>query len=459
MIEPKETLYRTFQHPLSDVDLHTHFTIDASDLAFAQQQVRRKGPLRTQLLILLKCAQYLHYLPSAKDIPYAVMQHIAYSVDNNSTVTKKGFTQEYATSRTYSRHAKAIRKHLRWNCDSSQAKQHCLSIGSLIAEKRERLVDIFNALTESLMTHQFELPAFTTLEKIAYNVRARANEQWYHDIGETVSPSDEKKLLKLHDELKKDEHYSDWHKIKQNPSAPTYKKILEFIDHLKWLAELAQLTPQLNHIPLIKRHKFRDEALSLHSSDMRKVKAKKRLALTVVLIRSQYSKALDSACELIIKTMHEVVAKATQDYLQACHVNRRNTDDLVELLRDLINAYQKEGAEADRWQIFTELFPSNADDLLAACNEHLALSESNNRPFMMNWYSKRRSLLLDLLGCIEFDSHRQDQAFLSLSEYIVQNRHKRSKTASILKDQIDLKWLTDRAMKKLVIVQFKSDKI
>jgi hypothetical protein len=58
-----------------------------------------------------------------------------------------------------------------------------------IARTKENLVDIINAMLEILVKESIELPAFSTLERIAYSARARANTTYFRTITQLLNPA------------------------------------------------------------------------------------------------------------------------------------------------------------------------------------------------------------------------------------------------------------------------------
>ena len=59
------------------------------------------------------------------------------------------------------------------------------------------MVDIINAMLELLVKEQFELPALSTLERIAFSARARINADTFDQIERSLSAETKQQLLNL----------------------------------------------------------------------------------------------------------------------------------------------------------------------------------------------------------------------------------------------------------------------
>jgi hypothetical protein len=148
----------------------------------------------------------------------------------------------------------------------------------VLARTKENTIDIINALLEYLIKEQIELPAFSTLNRIAINARAQANQGYYSEIVDEL-PSTTLKLLNnilLYDNS---EGQTLWHLIKQEPEKPSVTNLQRFIDHTRWLKSMDLRIGTLPHIPEQKRQQFYFVAIAYSRDKMASLTRKNALHL------------------------------------------------------------------------------------------------------------------------------------------------------------------------------------
>ncbi|MFT6303449.1 MAG: hypothetical protein ACI9XK_002183 [Granulosicoccus sp.] len=66
-----------------------------------------------------------------------------------------------------------------------------------IATVKESTVDVINAMLEILIKESFELPTFSTLERLAHKARASALDHLFTNIASDLTPAAREKLDSL----------------------------------------------------------------------------------------------------------------------------------------------------------------------------------------------------------------------------------------------------------------------
>jgi hypothetical protein len=183
------------------------------------------------------------------------------------------------------------------------------------------LVDEAQELAPALIN---ELPAFSTLLKIARGARARVNRAYQVHVCEALDASTKRRLLAL---------------LMRPPGS----------------LDLASL----NDMP-----------------------ERKRLTLTAALISQQVARALDDVAEMFIRQVQKMHNKAREalDVYRAAHAEQ--IDALVARLRDIALAYKGPGTREDRLTAIEALLAGDADDILAHCEAYEALAGNNYLPFL-----------------------------------------------------------------------------
>lgn len=432
----QETIYPLLTQRLSEKNLKLNFTPTEADKAFVNQNTRN-ATNRTILLVMLKVTQYLRYVPPPSDIPYSIIKYISGCSDSHVMLQKQQLS-EYENSGSHKRQAKLIRDYLQLEYQHNKIIAYCETVGVELAQTKENLVDILNALIESLIRESYELPAFTTLERLARQCRVRANELLYAQINQRLAPEDIASIQMLFSKTG-DDTFSGWQRLKKQTDKPTPQNIQEFLDHLAWLKALAASLPSLHHLPVAKRQQFRDEAMALHSSDMRELKQDKCLTLAVALIQTQLTQALDDLGDIFIKTVQDVENKGQLAYQQYYFENRGQADQLIEQFQALLKAYQQAPDDDSKMAAVDALLVENIDALLQACNQHLARSQGNERPFIVAAYMGKRRLLFKILAALPLEVDPAYQRLIEMGEFLkaLYEAHGEESIA-ITADQLDL---------------------
>lgn len=412
----EETIYPTLPPRVTEKVLQLNFTPTAADRAFVSQNTRN-ATNRSILLVLLKVTQYLGYVPLPKDIPRGIIKYVSASADSH-VVLKKRQLSEYQHSGTYRRQAKRIREYLRFESDPGRTQAFCETVGVEVAQTKEELVDIFNALIEAMIRDAYELPAFSTVEKLARQCRVQANDHRCQQICQHLSLADRANLQALFDKSEGDT-VSPWQQLKQNSDKPTPQRIQAFLDHLVWLKGLARPLPALQDLPVAKRQQFRDEAMAMHSSDMRALKQAKRYALAVTLIQTQLTQALDDLGEMFIKTVQDVENQGKLAYQRYFFENRERADQLIKQFQTVLKTYRQRPDEEGDIAAVEALLSDHVDEWQQACDQHLVHSEGKVRPFIVSAFKGRRALLFKILAELPLESDAHHQSVMDIGTFLM----------------------------------------
>ena len=202
------------------------------------------------------------------------------------------------------------------------------------------------------------------------------------------------------------------------------------------------------------RH-FAEDAKTLDAARMQALESHKRTTLTVALPAVQAARALDDLGEMFVRRIQHIhnAAKLALDRHRAATVER--TDGLVTTLHQLLLVHQEEGTIDQRFSAMDALITPRREELLEACEAHLAHAGSNYFPFIWRGCKSHRATLFGLLDALPLRSTSQDTSveealrFLQASagrtgEWLPTTQTKRVGTG--LTQQIplrDLDWVPD----------------
>ncbi len=177
MASIERTAYPRFKPSLTANELQTLYEPTEEERDFVSTHARGEAQQLT-LLTLLKCQQHLGYLPALADVPDA-NSHVSLpaapplTADVRCTSKRKRRSTAIANSSaptwTSSPMAKAVKT---WSKQRSSMPPTTMSDPA----------DLINLAVEHLIQQRFELPAFSTLDRLVTHVRHGVHQDLYARI-------------------------------------------------------------------------------------------------------------------------------------------------------------------------------------------------------------------------------------------------------------------------------------
>lgn len=384
----QETAYPRLKSSPSSKELKAIYSPTPDELLLAKQNTKNQ---ETQLsfLILLKTFQRLGYATPIATVPPRIIQHISKICQISISSTE---LQEYDGSKSRTRHLTVIRDYLGINIYGRKATKVMVQTMETAVTTLQDLVDIINVSLEELIRQRYELPGFTTLERMARKIRKSYTEQLYKQI---IRPLNKRHRTQL-DALfivSNDTANTLWNDLKQEPGQPTLGELKDLIERLNWLTDLGLQTASLVTIPDAKVKHLAAEARALEASQMKRLVPEKRYSLALAFLTTQHAQTLDDLAEMFIKRMNSMHHKASgtlQDYRKE---HQERTDGLISTLKDLVTAFTSEADLAHRLMNMTDVISAYGYSLLDDCEAHLDHTGNNYLPFLKRFYSSHRASL------------------------------------------------------------------
>lgn len=168
MASIERTAYPRFKRNPTVKELRDIYSITQDENRFAHRVARGSVPVLS-LLVLLKSFQRLGYFPRPKDIPVAVINHVR-SCLNLPLEIEPNFQ-----SKSLYRHQKAIREYLNVTPYGKEALHIATSAIYKSAQVMDNPTDLINVTIAELIKEQCELPALSTLNRLARRIRTLVN--------------------------------------------------------------------------------------------------------------------------------------------------------------------------------------------------------------------------------------------------------------------------------------------
>ncbi len=403
MPRSQDTAYPRLKSVLTARDLAVVYTPTPAELLLARQTAN--GPAaQLGFLVLLKLFQRLGRPVPLTDAPRSIVEHVARAVGIPATALDSA---AYDRSGTRRRHLVVIRDSLGVQPYGPTARRAMIRALAEAANTKHELEDLINIAIEQLVRQRFELPAFDTLNRAARRVRATLTRAVYQRVFRALGEDDLAQIdaLFLTDltTLR-----TPWNELKADAGNPTLSHLRDLVARQRWLAAQTVGSAALADIPAVKVQHFAEEARTLDAARMHALEPHKRATLAVALLSVQAARSLDDLGEMFVRRMQHIhtAAKMALERYRAATVER--TDGLVTALHELLLAHQEDGTVDERFAAMDALIAPRRDDLLEACEAHLAHAGSNYFPFVWRAYKSHRATLFGLLDALPLRSTSQD---------------------------------------------------
>ena len=452
MTQVHETAYPRLKSDPSPQDLEGVYTLPAEEIAFVDRHAKRPAA-RAVAFIYLKLYQRLGYFERIARIPPLIRDHIVAQAgyprgprlqelrrfeDSGARQTLITALRRYQNVRPLDRPGQAWLEH----------------IAETAADSRHVVADIINVMLEELVHHRYELPAFSTLDRIAGRAREKTNDAHFASITRQLDPKI-KPLIDALFKVKTGDASTGWNLLKREPKKPTNKETRFYLQHIRRLQLLVEQLPK-PEIPVPKLRQYRFIARAMDASEMAELKPQKRYALAVIFIRAQYAQSMDDAADLFVRLLQNLENHARTKLLAYQQEHLQQTDQLVEQLKEILLAYRIDGNDRQRVEAIASSLVADVDALLTICDEHMAFAGKNFVPFLVNPYKAIRAQLLNCIEIICPKSTSEDDVLVRMIDVLRTLRSSRSETIPLsmtgLDEDADFRWMST-VWKKLAIVK------
>ncbi len=410
-----ETAYPRLKADPSAKELEEIYTPSAAELKFIRK-IATQPTTQLAVLIHLKLFQRLGYFVTLASVPERISQHIAQAAGRRRSLSSAEL-KRYDSSGGKRSHMAHMREYLKVRTLDAAGRTWLATVAESAAKTKHVIPDILNVMLEELVHHRYELPAFSTLERMAIRAREQVHDQLFREIGQALTPQARTLINELIN-TPEGSTYSGWNALKREPKRPTNKEVRFYLQHIRRLQHLGEQLPAVN-IPVPKLKQFRAMARALDASELAELSPTKRYALATIFIRSQYAKTLDDAADLFIRLFQNLENAAQQKLLAYQIEHAKRADALIGQLKDVLEAYQLDGTDTQRVDAIGGTLIADVATLLAECEEHMAYAGRNYLPFLLQPYATARPLLLNCLEIMGLRSTSQDTGMVRMIEVLL----------------------------------------
>ena len=445
MASIERTVYPRFTRAPSVKELREIYTPTPTDVAFVATKAR--GPAQKfALMILLKVYQRLHYFPDPQSIPGALISHIRAVMNLPNDLVPD------ISPATLYRYYGVLREHLELNSQGKHARHVAAQAMHAAAQVMENPADLINAAIETLLVAHCELPAFSTLDRIAWRIRRLVNRGIYQRVFARIAEAEQQALSRL---LEPDESspFTTFDRIKDAPKSATLTHLDEWLNRLSWLQSWGTTERFVEGVRSSKITRLAQEARSLYPSDLLDFSAPRRLTLLACLLSQATVSTKDEIIQMFLKRMSKLTEKAKQELLRLREEERAITEHLIEVFADVVQASTDAQDPTDRGTHIREVLDREGGEmsLLEQCEQVSAHHGDRYQPFLKKFYGSHRKALFRVIKTLDLRSTTSDQTLVDAMNFIMANEHN---PKQYLEATLDLSF-TNKKWQRTILVRRK----
>jgi len=230
------TVYRRVKRSYTTKELIEAYTPTKEERHFVETMTR-SGQYQLNLMLWLKLFPCLGYFPSVDDIPSAIVTHV-----RKALALPEELVLAYDNPRTLSRHHQVVREYYQILPYGKDARRVAIRTVLRAVRTMENPADLINAAIDELVKQRYEMPAFSTLDRLVGRIRALVYGRIFRRVATLITPSAQltfETLLDAGTPL----HRSYFSLLKLVPPSPTLSHLKAWQDRLIWLLQLGSMEP------------------------------------------------------------------------------------------------------------------------------------------------------------------------------------------------------------------------
>ncbi|KMP25680.1 transposase [Bacillus cereus] len=420
MTSVERTAYPRFKQNISKKELAAIYTITHEENIFAHRVARGESSVFI-CLVMLKSFQRLGYFPRPKDIPPMVLQHIQSCLNIPDEVELK------FNSKVMYRHQKEIRQYLKVYAFGKDALHVATKAIYNASNVMDHPPDLINVAIEELIKERYELPAFSTLDRLVRRVRTLVNNRLCHTVMNRLSKQEKHKLDELLRTSQETKH-SGFNYFKELPKSSTISHMKELQNKLDYIKSfMSNIEELLKEIPNSKIKNFASEALALDASEMKDFNMAKRYTLLLsVIYRSQIA-TRDNLIDMFLKRVARIHKKGKEELDLLREQQRSISENLISILSEVLHTTHMYDDTKIIGSEITELFERRGgiDSLQQDCLAISSYNGNNYFPLLEKSYNSHRKTLFRLISLLKIDSTTQDDSLIKALQFLLLNENRR----------------------------------
>ena len=270
------TAYPQFKRYPSNKELHELYTPTVEEIKFVASRTRSKTG-RLGLMVMLKSFQRLGYFTHPELVPQPLIIHLRTCLKLDDRVSP------IPSLRSIRYYQEAIREYLNISPYNNRGQELAAVAIKDAAFVRDHPADLINVAIEELVRQRYELPAFSTLDRLACHIRSIVNTRLFKRVARKLSPTDRQNIDGLLVPDSVEDTNGNLNLLKSPPKSHKLKYIKELQDKFDTMMLVGDAQTLLSFIPATKVKSFaaRDANASpvVEDDDLRECAAPELLIL------------------------------------------------------------------------------------------------------------------------------------------------------------------------------------
>ena len=415
------TAYPSFKHCPTAKELAELYTPSATEIEFVRSRVKTYSGL-LRLMVMLKSFQRLGYFPSHDAVPTSVIEYL------RSCLKLQPSVSAIPSLRARRYYQEEIRAYLSVKPYAQAANELAATVIAQAAQAKDHPADLINIAIEALVKERYELPAFSTLDRLVGHVRAIANSRLEQRVSRGLTPEERTYLDGLL--LPESENsQATLNLLKAPPQKATLSHMQQLQEKFDQLMSFGDAKRLLSKVPLSKVKSFAAQAKALDIAELQDIKRPKRRTLLLCLLYQAQLKTRDHLVEMFLKRMKLIENKARKRLVELREKHLEQTETLLQLLAAILqvsNETPETTALGEQVKSLLEEHGGSAS-LLEQCEAITAYNSNNYRPLMWRFYARYRKLLFNLVRSLDIRSASQDETLIGALRFILEHQERRKK--------------------------------
>jgi TnpA family transposase len=413
MASIERTAYPRFKSSLTANELHTLYHPTDEEQNFITQHARGATQQLT-LLTLLKCQQNLGYVPALADVPEQIRTYLCQQFHLSPQMYKY-----VEAERTLYRYRQLIRTYLDI-APYGEGGEHIVETAvEQAAYTMSDPADLINLAIEHLVQQRFELPAFSTLDRLLLHVRHGVHQKLYACITASLSASETERLDQL---LQVHDGRTDFNRIKDTPRQATLKHLRQWTERLKWMESILTTRPFLKDIAYTKIQQFAAEASALGVRDMHDIHSlPRRYSLLICFLYQAQVQTRDQLVEMLLKRMRRTTNAAKERLKDLQQQHRELEEQMLAVFSEVLDrTIQTPEDDTTLGKGVRNILKDygGAEALRERYEQVAAYHNDNYRPLMRAFYRPYRAELFRLSHLLMVRSATQNQSLIEALHFI-----------------------------------------
>lgn len=399
---------------------------------------------------MLKSFQRLGHFPKPEDVPEAVVSHLRSGLGLPEDVPAT------APAHSRQRYRDVIREYLCVKSFGDDARRLAAETVAEAATTMDDPADLVNVAIEELVKERFELPAFSTLDRLVRHTRYAVNSRLFSRVDARMTDGMRKSLDAL---LRTGSRArSDLNFLKEVPKSATRKNLSEMQERLLWLQSLGDTDMLLEGIPNAKVEHFSAQARTLDATELGDFGAQRRRAMLVCLLHRSKVAYHDNLAEMLVKIMAKV-HKSGEEALEHLHREKRaTTEHLMEVFEKVLAGARchEDDDEALGKKVRQVLAEGGGPEALLEASASLSAHRGGNYlPLLGKFFRGQRATLFKVARSLVLQPTTEDRSLVDALAFVLENE-RAGRRGEFVPGELDLSFASER-WRELVVAELNGE--